>query len=510
MTLKSLQFMALSARNISSLADRVYIHPDISPYFYGSGEYMPSWYHGEETTSDDLANYLFLENDREKIAVLLHYLHNSLMRINYEKAFIKCWQWGSKGKISLAELTRLGVKPDIDYFYANTYNLPLYDPPDAMEIYTNTDTNLERKTRDPRLTLIRTKNILALSQACYFLGVPSKETRSFEELLDMAISRSNFKAFEYLIHSNIEFDLDDLVFKIIDSGEENYKFLKELCRRGHKIAKCTKNGKTAIEYAVGIIPDENFNLFFYKAGRLVYEDPSDAVIMDRVKDMMENNEIVMDAINLKKYKSFPVKELMHDIPRNEHKKTRVKIKKNQPLFSNEIKIHDYEGDENIDPSDTNLVVCFGSVKKYYTKLSTDMVKVSRFLEKTIGEDINGDALIIDLENMVTDPEELTIVLSFMKCIGEHYDKMTDDIPPIWMENLFKLNLPTLMGVYDIASYLDVKSMYKPLSFYIDREAEKYTTEELRFIASMMVSDMDFETITFRNVIKCNGFGYGEI
>lgn len=504
MSFKSVQFMAHSATNMSSLAERVYVHPNISPYFYGSGEHFPSWYHGENETSTELADYLSVETNREKIAVLLHYLHGSLMRIDYEKAFAKCCHPDIKNMVSVSELSRLGIKPGIERLSHEYFD----QSREALEIYTNTDTNFERKTRDPQFTLVRTKNILALSQAIYLLGIPSKETRTFKQLLDMAISSGRRDVFEYLIHSNMEFDLDELVFKIIDKG--NSRMLKELCRRGYKVGACVKDGVTAIEYAVGIIPDEEFDCFFYKAGRLVYQDPSDAKIMHKVKSMMKNSEIITKAIGLKKYKFFTSDELTYDIPRNIHKKIRTKVRKNQPVFADKIEIHKYDGDENINFNNNAVAIRFGSREKYYATLSRDAIKVSDFLEDTIGADADNNATIVDLENMVTDPEEFSIVLSFMKSMSEKSGDMVNGVPPAWMNNLFDLNLPTLMGVYDIASYLDIKSMYGPLSFYINKEAEKYNTEELRFIISMMIPDMNFEMLTFRNVIKCNGFGYGEV
>lgn len=520
MSLKSVQYMAYSATSIASLAKCVYIHPDIGPNMFGMGEYTPSWYHNEHATSENLAHYLAKETNGEKIAVLLHYLHSSLMRINYEVAFIECCKPDVKNMIALSELSRLGIKTNIKNLPSNYIN----SCHDIAKIYTNTDLNLERKTRNPQFALVRTENILAISQAIYLLGIPSKQTHDIETLLDMAIKKDNEEAFEYIIHSNIKFDLTALVFKILDSKKPNSRMLKELCRRGYKVGACVKNDITAIEYAIGIIPATEFDCFFYKAGRLVYQDPVDAEIIDKVESIMKKNEIISNAIKLKKYNFLSYDELKkYDIPDMVHKKTAVDIRKNNPVFDRIAipKIHKCGIEDsdflNIPVTENETVtILFGVSKtenKYYVSLSRDMVKISKALEDIIDSEIDDckTTIVSDVRDMITDPFAFSIVLSYMMGMSKNIGDMITDEPATWMKHLFDLNLPTLLTVYNIASYLDIRSIYKPLSWFVNKESEKYNVEELRFIVSKIPNiDMNFDTITFKNVIKRNGFSYGEV
>jgi len=90
MSFHAVSFFATSAKNIEELADRLYIHPNVSAGF--STTSINKWYENPAQTSTDLALYLSKEKNREKIAVLLEFLGKFTIIMDYEKAYLKAYK----------------------------------------------------------------------------------------------------------------------------------------------------------------------------------------------------------------------------------------------------------------------------------------------------------------------------------------------------------------------------------------------------------------------------------
>jgi hypothetical protein len=497
------------------------------------------WYSDAEKTGDDLGDYLAIEQNREKIAVLLRYLSLLEFSIDYERAYLKVFETKNTGAI--AELVRYGCRPPTDDVLAKGKER------DMFRLHCTKDINLETKFRDPNISLTRKKHPIAIRQAYYLLGTNSMKSPTMTDLFDLAIKTNNKRAFFYLIHSNINFDVTELAFRLIE--ERNTDFIKEMCRQDYKFDMKNKNDETAVLYAVGKIDPEDFGCFFHKAGRI--NAVVDNKLLCKLDTMMLDCEAVKRELRRKPMSQVPIFSLDYDdYPKVDYPMVKDTLTSLEPPESMRASRDESESmrtsrrtpesvrtsrkasesvrtsrkasesvdtykvtalDERDGKNNYQVSVTYDEVTKYY-QLNKKMISVSGLLDVMYSDVTEGESVeVLPLHGGFASVEGYEILLSFMKGVssGESYD-CTDGCPQ-WLQNMLGgCNMKLLIEVCEVAYYLDVFKIYDVLAYYMNNIARNKTTEELRYIISVCSNRFDFETIDFSTFIKSGKLGGTEI
>ena len=503
LTINSILFYTnIASDNISDLASCLYAHPDVATASPENGNF--SWYKGPDKTSEELAEYLAKETNREKIAVLLDFLGRGLFSINYEQAYAAAFR--AKNINAVAELNRAGCDlPGNDFYDIFMSNPTVFRP--YVFIHYNKDRNLTSKHVDPRIILNRHKHRIAIGQAYFLLKTDYSKIQNIGDLFMKAIEENNERAFFYLLHSNFEhkYDVKEIAFKLIDLNK--LSMIEEMVRQGYKFDM----GKpvTAIEYAVGKIKDEDFTCFFPRigAGRLDAEIDND--LLKRISRKMKNDEVIKKQYGFKPAKPSEMGS-DRDASMNTYPKVEYKITKfQQTTFSPIIR-------DNFDTSQDKLFrVCanFGTGEVYY-HFGRNEWKASYLLEdmfpdeSTVRDD--DDPIILELDIDTENEKAFEIVMAFIKGISKKEDYICDTGAPVWIEQLIgTADIESLWRIHTVAKYLDVQKFYSAIGFYMRKIMSGLPDDKLRYCFSL-VGDLDFNEIDFSHVVKGGGIGPNDI
>lgn len=517
MSIKSVSFFASSARNIEELANRLYIGENVSDFVML--ESVKTWFNDPRTTSNDLATYLSKEKNREKILVLLEFLGRRSFVMNYEHAYMEVYR--AKNLEALVELTRAGVSPpDNDTLIIGNSS----EYRDMVRIQFNKDINLEAKHRNPMVKLQRVPRYLALRQALFILGYSGPE-QDMDYYFNLAIQAKNKRAFFYLLHSNFGFSIERIIVDLID--DKNVEFIKEMCRQGYRFDMIVEEGLTAIEYAVGRIPDKEFDCFFFKAGRLNYAIPEDAVIMNRLIETMEDSSVIQKQKEMPKLNDIPIYDLdFANFPRHTHTMEPVSQRTRAPKFDKQYEISDkpfekmYDKEGKLIRNNLYQVIIDDDGEKKYVLLTAKGVSFSSLLNDLYDEveetDENGEPVVLQLD--IIDKNAFVIVMAFIRSLESDEESNCDNGAPLWITNLIGgLGLSMLFRVCDVALYLGVAKIFSALAHFMNKSAEGMTIEQLRYLITNTTNivenvkanytSVSFKSLTHRHL---GGVGPGDI
>jgi len=428
--------------------------------------------------------------------------------------------------------------------------------------------NLDAKAREPLMKLTRVPHHLALAQALFILGhtttshsiqdlynedLPLISKRQFlANLFEEAVRTNNSRAFFYLLHSNLDFNAAKLAFHLIRLRKVD--FISEMCRQGHKfnmkepgkkmvqqedgsiieeeseeLSEEDMRGPTAIEFAVGRIPDDQFTCFFYqtapgsvlyRAGRLNYAIDEDKAIMDRLIATMTDPSVINVQKDMKKLPDVSIYVMEFDsFPKSKYLVVRPEDAQptSAPKFGAEYDISErrtefvYPTSSESNPEiQLQLEVTFDG-KASYVGIKESTLQYSSTIKEIFGT-FNEDDEIAPLPLTVTDKEAFVIVMAFIRGLDDGEESNCDIAVPVWISNLMGgFDTPMLFRVFDVAKYLGINKIYSALAHFMNETTAGLSVEEIRYLISTTPKTVfRFGDLNFKPILDTRGTGVGEI